>query len=30
MVFFSYNNKSSGITKYIDIKCYIIKEKIYD
>jgi hypothetical protein len=29
-VFFSYKNKSSGTAKYIDIKCYIIKEKIQD
>jgi hypothetical protein len=27
-VFFSHNNNSSGSTKYIDIKCYIVKEKI--
>jgi hypothetical protein len=27
-VFFSYNNKSSGAAKYIDIKSYIIREKI--
>jgi hypothetical protein len=30
MVFFSYNNKSSGTAKYIDIKCYIVKEQIQD
>jgi hypothetical protein len=30
VVFFSYNNKSSGAAKYIDIKCYIVKEKIQD
>jgi len=29
-VFFSHNNKSSGSAKYIDIKCYIVKEKILD
>jgi hypothetical protein len=30
LVFFSHNNKSSGFAKYIDIKCYIVKEKILD
>jgi hypothetical protein len=29
-VFFSHNNKSSDAAKYIDIKCYIVKEKIRD
>jgi hypothetical protein len=29
-VFFSHNYKSSGSAKYIDIKCYIVKEKILD
>jgi hypothetical protein len=29
-LFFSYNNKSSGTAKYIDIRCYIIKEKSLD
>jgi hypothetical protein len=29
-VFFSHNNKSSGSAKYIDIKCYIVKETILD
>jgi hypothetical protein len=29
-VFFSHNNKSSVSSKYIDIKCYIVKEKIHD
>jgi hypothetical protein len=30
MVFFSHNNKSNGVAKYIAIKCYIVKEKIHD
>jgi hypothetical protein len=29
-LFFSHNNKSSGVAKYIDIKCHIVKEKIQD
>jgi hypothetical protein len=29
-IFFSYYNKSSGAAKYIDIKCYIVKEQIHD
>jgi hypothetical protein len=29
-VFFSYNNKSSGDAKYIDIKCYMVNKKIHD
>jgi hypothetical protein len=29
-VFFSHNNKSSGSSKYIDIKYYIVKENILD
>jgi hypothetical protein len=29
-IFFSHNNKPSGAAKYIDIKCYIVKEKIQD
>jgi hypothetical protein len=29
-IFYSYNNKSSGATKFIDIKCYVVKEKIQD
>ena len=27
-VFYAHNNKSSGATKHIDIKFYIVKEKI--
>jgi hypothetical protein len=30
VVFFSHNNKLSGSAKYIDIKCYIVNEKILD
>jgi hypothetical protein len=29
-IFFSYNNKSSEASKYIDIKCYIVKDNIHD
>jgi hypothetical protein len=29
-IFYSHNNKSSGATKHIDIKFYIVKEKIQD
>jgi hypothetical protein len=28
VVFYFYNDKSSGAPMYIDIKCYAIKEKI--
>jgi hypothetical protein len=27
-LFRSYNNKSSGVAKFINIKCYVVKEKI--
>jgi hypothetical protein len=30
IVFYSYNNKSSGAAKHIDIKFYVVKEKIQD
>jgi hypothetical protein len=29
-VFYAHNNKSSGATKHIDIKFYIVKERIHD
>ena len=29
-MFYAHNNKSSGAAKYIDIKVYIVKEKIKD
>ena len=29
-VFYAHNNKSSGAIKYIDIKFYVVKEKIQD
>jgi hypothetical protein len=29
-VFYSYNNKSSGIAKFIDIKFYVVKVKIHE
>jgi hypothetical protein len=29
-IFYSYNNKSSGLAKFIDIKFYVGKEKIQD
>jgi hypothetical protein len=29
-VFYAHNNKSSGAAKHIDIKFYVVKEKIQD
>jgi hypothetical protein len=29
-VFFSHNNKSSGATKHIDLRCFIVRERVYD
>jgi hypothetical protein len=29
-IFYSYNNKSNGATKFIDIKCCVVKENIQD
>ena len=29
-VFYAHNNKSSGAVKHIDIKFYVVKEKIQD
>ena len=29
-VFYAHNNKSSGATKHIDIKFYVVKEKVQD
>ena len=29
-VFYAHNNKSSGATKYIDIKFYVVKEQVQD
>jgi hypothetical protein len=29
-VFYAHNNKSSGAAKYIDIKFYVVKERIQD
>jgi hypothetical protein len=30
VVQYSYNNKKSGAAKHINIKCYVVKEKIQD
>ena len=29
-VFYSYNNKSSAAAKHIELKCYVVKEKVQD
>jgi alpha-D-ribose 1-methylphosphonate 5-triphosphate synthase subunit PhnH len=30
VVFFSKNNKSSGVSKWIDIKCLVVRDKVKD
>jgi hypothetical protein len=29
-IFYSHNNKSSNATKPIEVKCYVVKQKVYD